>query len=1424
MAERDTDVNRPPPHLEGFLYKQDPPQGFRIGKLGWKYRYFVVIKDRIYYYGSKDSHDKQHDPKGVIFLQKVSEVYETTFQSVPKKKHVNCGFSITTDERTYNLVAETHEEMRQWVTGLLYIKQYWPKQEIARNTVIDEQKYARLAMEDEEMDDTIESSYCLYGVDEESDSSPTMRKRVSTDSSGSFPINVWMIGGKRKVVNLSVRTGTAQDIIDKLSTALSSSACNVWHVDKEGQVQVLSKSENVAMLRSSTHSVFAAELLYRVLVVFFSEGKFEPLLVPYNITAQKVVALDAVRIQLDALGVNNAGLCLCQDTSDSSTDQYFSPDDPLCDVFFGKDDQNQVYVKPGTGYLFAKNKTLFTDQKKRPRVRTFSNRDNAGDIFKKAAEEKKRLDERSRLEVERTELIRKAEEERKRQKEREQERARRQAREKGENDEKLVMIEKYYDQSKKEDSPPDKPHEHEDYKQRRKNVTKHDTDNHSADSFSTGQTSRAVAETLGRHGSKSRKRGDVERPAVVVEEEKEDETQDEPEERREEIGNEKIEGNVDVRIQEESGGEERDQQAVMEKTESVTSESSSTSDEEISENKQKPLSQNSQEETAASVEEQAMDLAAAAASRRRSSGFANRRSCADVLSEGQVKASDLLPKTEEEEIKEGNASEPEFVFVSSSMAKPVPKPKPKPRVRERTPDEMAETKAAALAARQSVQRQKSPPVAIGSAEAAARLATGQVVEKVESDIIPARRGQLGKEEKQRRWTGKRTISKKEDVKEENTDNPVSEPESRSDLFGARLSSNPSDPGRSRSHSNSPPSIRGSWKSQMDEDDRVISLINPPQVTPETNTNTLEELDRKVKELEKKQMKTSLKPRKPTDIDVARLLNKQTGDIPDGPVGSEVATGSSTLSSAPTTDAPIEVKSTAFLKVVLKQSTQLDGSSASLLSKRMDFISLSGTQLRNHGGVWHLEPGSAFHISQPDINNCEVITIPPHIRATFSNTTRQWNVKSTQPLPVRQSPVSSPVHDEQLPVRDQKTVAQSSESQNTINTAMQIRRSHVVTIEVDLVHKRGIVQGVDYVVSQVIQHFSSTRDAQEKEVLGDDSKTEAIGHLVRGPFCSAVAALITDGMKRFRMGGLVRNNLWHVVQASVAKSDNKLLATAIRVVDDLKRHPLMFDDNMRYRTFICASLNHYFLEAWLIEMTMRNDFLFKYYEPYALLRLSSGPATSIFNELLISMQPLIALPFRLYSAFESQQAARYRQRQAQMSENVKQEGESNEERQSVVNLSEPVVASNNVEAHSEPDGLSSPSREALVESLTHMQQSQVPNETDDLPPEMTIEEQDNKKSGRVWGAVVAFTSSVSQATVDMKESIQSYLSKAKSSTSHTLHSREVRAVYNSNVDGQDELPFSPGDVLTVQEQINDDWLICRLGDRTGLVPTNHVVPV
>jgi hypothetical protein len=147
----------------------------------------------------------------------------------------------------------------------------------------------------------------------------------------------------------------------------------------------------------------------------------------------------------------------------------------------------------------------------------------------------------------------------------------------------------------------------------------------------------------------------------------------------------------------------------------------------------------------------------------------------------------------------------------------------------------------------------------------------------------------------------------------------------------------------------------------------------------------------------------------------------------------------------------------------------------------------------------------------------------------------------------------------------------------------------------------------------------------------------------------------------------------------------------------------------------------------------------------------------------------------------------------------------------------VVASTDVEAQNAMNGASSSSREALVESLTQIQQRQVVEEA--VKPEDAAEEQRTKKSGRLWGAIVAVTSSVSQATEDAKQSIQSYWSRLRTSTQ-----MEVRALYDNSTDDADELQFSRGDVLAVEEKVNDDWLICRLGNCTGMVPTNYVEPV
>lgn len=54
----------------------------------------------------------------------------------------------------------------------------------------------------------------------------------------------------------------------------------------------------------------------------------------------------------------------------------------------------------------------------------------------------------------------------------------------------------------------------------------------------------------------------------------------------------------------------------------------------------------------------------------------------------------------------------------------------------------------------------------------------------------------------------------------------------------------------------------------------------------------------------------------------------------------------------------------------------------------------------------------------------------------------------------------------------------------------------------------------------------------------------------------------------------------------------------------------------------------------------------------------------------------------------------------------------------------------------------------------------------------------------------------------------------------LH-RKVIALYNNVGEEGDELTFNQGDVLTVLEQLNAEWLMCQLGTESGIVPANYV---
>ena len=52
-------------------------------------------------------------------------------------------------------------------------------------------------------------------------------------------------------------------------------------------------------------------------------------------------------------------------------------------------------------------------------------------------------------------------------------------------------------------------------------------------------------------------------------------------------------------------------------------------------------------------------------------------------------------------------------------------------------------------------------------------------------------------------------------------------------------------------------------------------------------------------------------------------------------------------------------------------------------------------------------------------------------------------------------------------------------------------------------------------------------------------------------------------------------------------------------------------------------------------------------------------------------------------------------------------------------------------------------------------------------------------------------------------------------------QQLQALYDNINEDADELSFTCGDVMVVKEQINAEWLICELGNHTGIVPANYV---
>ena len=159
-----------------------------------------------------------------------------------------------------------------------------------------------------------------------------------------------------------------------------------------------------------------------------------------------------------------------------------------------------------------------------------------------------------------------------------------------------------------------------------------------------------------------------------------------------------------------------------------------------------------------------------------------------------------------------------------------------------------------------------------------------------------------------------------------------------------------------------------------------------------------------------------------------------------------------------------------------------------------------------------------------------------------------------------------------------------------------------------VSKKAIVTGVGLAIHSVLAQFEQTRSVGDKRRIGSDMTNPNMGHLVRGALCTAVARVLLDGLKPYRFQGLGTDDIWKVTlsfwqEGKLSSSPGRhpffpvethhvcLLTTAVvrgqllPAVDKQVFQPIRYlegsyDNNMKFRSFICSALNKSALSTWI----------------------------------------------------------------------------------------------------------------------------------------------------------------------------------------------------------------------------------------------------
>ncbi|XP_030225384.1 RUN and SH3 domain-containing protein 1 isoform X3 [Gadus morhua] len=186
----------------------------------------------------------------------------------------------------------------------------------------------------------------------------------------------------------------------------------------------------------------------------------------------------------------------------------------------------------------------------------------------------------------------------------------------------------------------------------------------------------------------------------------------------------------------------------------------------------------------------------------------------------------------------------------------------------------------------------------------------------------------------------------------------------------------------------------------------------------------------------------------------------------------------------------------------------------------------------------------------------------------------------------------------------------------------------------LQEKKALVSAVSVAVEAILAQFSSSRTVVQKALSGDSSVNPTLGRLVLQCLCPALHGLLSDGLKPHQcdvIAGRRPNSAWGLVQASTKPGLNTQTMFNLQVrVGEL---PQLKQSKQRFNAFLFGLLNTKLLDFWLSHLQSCNDVLETFYQPSSFMRLSSMAGQTLYEELLLLLQPLSLLTFNLDLLFQ-----------------------------------------------------------------------------------------------------------------------------------------------------------------------------------------------